>query len=120
MGISMQGEGDDEPKAPPVKIRIIKGVKYDKFLISLADKLIDESGERRIDNDGVKEFFDCVEHPLRPSALELRTLRYIFQKYPFTDKAKKDMEERCGLGPDPIIWDAVVCYFSFVFVVVGV
>merc|ERR1711912_171681 len=82
--------------------------------------MCDDTGEQLIDEEGVKEFFENVEHELKPSPIELRTLRHILATYKFTPKAKLMMEERCGLGPDPPIWDAILCYFGFIFVIVAI
>merc|ERR1711907_173013 len=113
--VSVTTQGDDVVRRPRVK-----KISYDESLIQMADSMIDDAGEKLIDVEGVKEFFDVVEHELRPSPIELRTLRHILATYKFTEKAKEMMTERCGLGPDPPIWDAILCYFGFIFIIVAI
>jgi len=90
-----------------VLMRICSQRKYDKFLLSIANHAKDTSPDGDLEMDTVEaamfrqkslqpidkpggclplqELFHHVEHELRPSPIELRTLRYVFNTYSFRD-----------------------------------
>lgn len=69
-------------------------------MLKIADKAKAANPDGDLEMDTVEALFQAAEHELRPSQIELRTLRYIFNTYSFRQDAKQEMEKRCGLGPD--------------------
>mgnify|MGYP000529200682 CR=1 FL=1 len=67
--------------------KIINGIQYDKLLLDMAEGLTIGRGEGRISELEIQSLVQEAQDKKKITAIELATLHYIRQNYPFTGKA---------------------------------
>jgi len=76
----------------PSGIKIINGKKYDQAMLDQADKSVKGMGDGRISIDDAKLLLREALDGNRYTPIERATMKYIFDNYKFTPKAKEWLE----------------------------
>ena len=77
--------------------KIIKGVKYDRKLIELAEKLIEGRGDGRISLKDIQQLYEATLDGSGITTVELLTLNYIIFEFNVTDTAVNWLKEKIDL-----------------------
>ena len=91
--------------------KIIKGIKYDRQLIELAEKLTEGQGDGRLSLKDVQKLHDATLDGGGTTTVELWTLNYIITEFKVTDKAIGWLKEKIDLvepGTVPSIINRIV------------
>jgi len=75
----------------------IKGVKYDKGLLELAEKLTTGKGDGRISKKDAIDLWEDAKDGKGVTECERRTIKYICDNFKCTDAAKKELASLLGL-----------------------
>ncbi len=78
--------------------KYIDGVRYTRDLLDAAHRHTQGRGEYRISADEIAEIYQLARDGGRITETERRTLLYIAQTYPLTDKARAWFDEKMGIG----------------------
>jgi len=67
--------------------KTIDGVKYDRELLELADKLTEGQGDGRLSVDDAKQLYEAVADGDSYTDIEKDTVKYLRDNYTWTDAA---------------------------------
>lgn len=79
--------------------KIIRGVRYDRELLDIADKLVTGAGDGRISKDDAVTLWEEAQDGQGVTPTESRTLQYILDHYNCTTAAKAYLSPLLGGGP---------------------
>lgn len=91
--------------------KIIKGVRYDRKLIELAEKLTEGQGDGRLSLKDVQKLHEATLDGRGTTTVELWTLNFIISEFNVTDKAVDWLKEKIDLvqpGTVPSIINRIV------------
>ncbi len=88
--------------------KTIDGIKYEQELLDLAAASTEGKGESRISYDEAKALIESAMDGGRITRTERRTLHYIFENHPFTDKAKDYFVAELFRLQDSVHYDSVL------------
>lgn len=75
----------------------IDGVKYEKELLELAEKHTTGRNEGKISKDEAAELIESAKDGVAVTEVELATLKYIRETFPFTDAAAQYFDEQLSV-----------------------
>lgn len=88
--------------------KTIDGIRYERALLEKAESLVAGAGDGRISFEDARALLNSALDGGRITRIERRTLHYIFDHYPVTDKARAWMAEQLFKIVENIHYDSVL------------
>lgn len=86
----------------------IDGIRYEADLLEKAQAFVTGKGEYRISYDEAKALIDAAMDGNRITRTERRTLHYIYEQHPFTDKASEYFIQALFSQAEGLTYDRVL------------